>query len=462
MGWKYSFLLPVPKVSSITSMSDLRPISILPTLSKIFERVLESQLREYINKHSLLPPIQSGFRKNHSCTTALLKVTDDILEAADRGDLTGLVLLDYSRAFDKLNHQLLLAILKFLGLECRALKLVESYLSDRTQSVRLNGTLSSVRHINCGVPQGSILGPLFFILYTSQLDSGLRDSTSLRLYADDTQVYMSFQPGKILEANAILSSELSILLKTSSNHCLDINPNKCYGLLFGRIQARDQYEKLFSVSLDGKRLNSCKSARNLGVIMDTHLRFTEHINKCIKKAFINLKLIYNQRYILNPNLKKKLCDTLVLSQFTYCDSLYGPCILDHDAKRIQRLQNCCIRLIGSIKKYDTGITNKMAEIGWLNMAGRRKFHSYLLIYKIINNKSPCYLFDKIKFRYDEHSLDLRHKFNIAPPIHRTTLYERSFSYQACILYNRISVNLKINSYLKFKSSIRQLIFNSSI
>ena len=114
-AWKSSFLLPIPKVPVPDDLKDLRPISILPTLSKAFERILEGQIQEYSLLNNLLPSAQSGFRKDHSCTTALLKVTDDILQAADRGELTALILLDYSKAFDKLDHQLLLAILKYLG-----------------------------------------------------------------------------------------------------------------------------------------------------------------------------------------------------------------------------------------------------------------------------------------------------------------------------------------------------------
>lgn len=454
--WKSSFLLPVPKVPAPSELKDLRPISILPTLSKVLEKVLESQIREHIETYRLLPTVQSGFRKDHSCATALLRVTNDILEAADRGELTALVLLDYSKAFDRLNHQLLLAILKFLGFENSACQLIQSYLTGRTQSVKLNSGVSGRVGVSCGVPQGSILGPLFFTLYTSQLINSLRYAT-VQLYADDTQLYISFCPENILEAIERLSADLDQLLRLSTQHCLELNPKKCQILLFGRAQTREQYQDLLRINLAGQTLSCSTLARNLGLLLDVNLRFTEHISNCIRKAFVNLKLVFNQRHLLSQDLKKMLCDSLVLSQFTFCDTLYGPCLLERDARRIQMMQNSCVRMICGIRKYERGVSAKMREIGWFTMSERRMFHSLVMFNKIIVNKRPDYLYNKLKFRYDSHALDLRHKSTITPPLHKTTLFERSFSYQVSLIYNKVPANLKSAPVQVFKNAIRPLI-----
>lgn len=455
--WKSSFLLPIPKISNPSELKDLRPISILPTMSKILEKVLDTQIRKYIETYNLLPTTQSGFRKNHNCSTALLKVTDDILEAADRNELTALVLLDYSKAFDKLNHHLLIAILKYLGFQSDACNMIKSYLAGRLQSVKSNGQVSKPISSCNGIPQGSILGPLFFILYSSQLCTYLKYS-QVHLYADDSQIYLSFKPEQVLEGIKKLNEDLEHLVSASEKHCLELNPKKCQLLIFGQTSWRNiQHSNHLNIFVGTEKLENSSSARNLGLVMDVNLRFTAHINNCIKKAFTNLKLIYNQRHLLNINLKKLLCESLVLTHFTYCDVVYGPCLLEYDVKRIQRIQNHCVRLIGSIRKYDRGVTAKMKEIGWLTMKERRTLHSLTLYNKIIFSKLPNYLYQKIKFRYDTHNLDLRYKQQISPPLHRTALYERSFSYQVYSCYNKVPDNLKRLNSFKFKNEICKII-----
>lgn len=454
--WKSSFLIPIPKVPSPGGLKDLRPISILPTLSKVIERILERQIRDHAERNGIFHSEQSGFRGNHSCATALLKVTDDILAAADRGELTALVLLDYSKAFDKLNHGMLLAILGYLGFGDGACQLIDNYLSGRTQSVKLHGVISDNLSVSAGVPQGSILGPLLFTLYTSQLAAKLKH-VSVHYYADDTQVYISFRPEDILEANANLTDDLNVLEGVSLNHCLELNPKKCQALLFGRAQCRIMNQDLLRVSIGNEMLKCSTTARNLGLQLDVNLRFSGHVNHCIKKAFTNLKLIFNQRQLLNTELKRTLCDSLVLSQFNFCDILYGPCLLERDLRRIQLIQNCCVRLVGGIRRYDRGVSAKLREIGWLNMKERRILHGLVLFNKIILNKCPKYLYQKIKFRHDAHNLDLRHKCIITPPSHKTTLFERSFSYQISLHYNKVPMELKLLPHPRFKTAVLKIL-----
>lgn len=454
--WKTSHVLPLPKVSCPSELKHLRPISILPTLSKVIERILEDQIREHVLSCQILPAFQSGYRKDYSCTTALLKVTDDILEASDRGELTALILLDYSKAFDRLNHDLLLAVLAYVGFDESAQVLIRSYLTGRRQAVKLNGALSSMIGVPCGVPQGSILGPLLFSIYTSQLVTFLRHSTA-HFYADDTQIYLSFNPDNAEEAGYRLNEDLQALMKASRDHCLEINPAKSQFLLFGRGKSRERCRDLLKISINNEVVGLCNSAKNLGILMDTDLRFSEHINNCIRRAFANLKLVFAQRSHLNEKLKKLLCDSIVLSHFNYGDALYGPCLLNIDARRIQLMQNSCIRLICGLRGRERGVSAKIREIGWFRMDERRLLHSLVLFNKIIFNKRPDYLYDKIKFRYDAHNLDLRHKCIITPPSHRTTLYERSFSYQVSHLYNRIPANLMNVSGHRFKCYVKNSI-----
>lgn len=458
-SWKNSYVLPLPKIKHPNEIKDLRPISILPTLSKIVERILEWQIREYIADKGILPDVQSGFRKHHSCTTALTKVTDDILTAIDHGELTALVLLDYSKAFDTINYNLLTAILNYIGFSKMATRLIGNYLSGRTQAVRFNGEISQRQSIKRGVPQGSILGPLLFSIYTFNLVTCLQ-STIPHVYADDTQIYLSFKPDNIEEANIKVTCDLALLLKVSKSHCLEINPTKSKILLFGPMYTVKKYRHLLDVKLLNKPLPICQSSTNLGLILDTGLRFSEHVNKCIKKAFGNLKLIYSQRSILNQHLRKLLCDSLVLSQFNYCDTVYGPCLRQYDSNRIQLIQNSCVRLIKGIRRGDHGISAALRELNWLTMAERRNLHSMVLFNKIITEKSPQYLYNKIMFRVDIHSMNVRDKYTITIPKHITASYERSFSYQIAHMYNNIPETFRLLRGHKFKTYVRDYITRS--
>jgi hypothetical protein len=455
-AWKTSYVLPIPKVSSPSEQKDLRPVSILPALSKVLEKILNSQMKEYVEQCSVLPATQSGFRRDYSCNTALIKVTDDIFQATERGELTTLVLLDYSKAFDKLNHTLMLAILKYLGFGESSCNLLEDYLRGRSQRVMLNGKVSQPKDLLYGVPQGSILGPLLFSLYTSQIVSYLSFCRA-HFYADDTQIYISFKPDEIVDINTKVNDDLGAILKASRSHCLDINPNKSHILLFGKTKPRNSCLDKINIKVDGQGLQVVKSAKNLGLVVDTDLRFSEHVNVCIRRAFANLKIIYSQKEILNESLRKMLCDSIVLSHFNFADVIYGPCLLSVDAYRIQLIQNCCVRLIGGIRGRERGVSAKLREIKWLRMNERRVLHSLVLFNKIIIMKRPNYLHEKIKFRHDIHNLDIRHKNDITIPGHVSANFERSFSFNIAKLYNKVPEIIKFYSGLKFKAAVKNII-----
>lgn len=187
-AWKTAIGLPLPKIKNPNKISDLRIISILPAISKILERILHSQMFEYFNSNGLIPNNQCGFRKNYSTATALTTVLDDIICSSDQGLSSVLVLLDFSKAFDTLNHELLCAKLKYYGFNENSASLIKSFLSDRFQKVLCNNNESKTIRILSGVPQGSVLSPLLFIMYTAQILTSLAHS-KIQAYADDTQLF---------------------------------------------------------------------------------------------------------------------------------------------------------------------------------------------------------------------------------------------------------------------------------
>lgn len=455
--WKSAVITVLPKKSNPEEFKDLRAISVLPTLSKILEKIMENQLRAYLAEKKILPKTQSGFRSGYSCTTALLQVVDDIIGATDQGLCTILILLDFSRAFDTLNHEILLSLLLYIGLTKEAVTLFKNYLQNRQQKVSIEYDSSEDLVLRSGVPQGSILGPLLFTLYTSQFVSCLKHC-QIHLYADDTQLYYSFNTSEVDSACSRINEDLKSFINISKDHCLIINASKSNVLLFGPKKSCQLIKNQVQINIDQENIEIVEYAKNLGVIIDSDLRFGKHINKLTQKAYNSIKLIYGNRHYLPQKIKVMLCESLVLSLLDYADCLYGPNLTALYKYKVQKIQNSCLRLIYGIRKRER-ISHKLKDAGWLNMENRRLFHSACLYHKILTKKSPEYLYNKIKFRTDVHNLNLRFKGLLTPPIHRTEHFKRSFRYQICKVYNPLPENLKEMNLSSFKRTVKMLIYN---
>lgn len=425
----------------------------MPVLSKVFERLLVEQLKSHLSINKILPEKQSGFRNGYGCSAALLDVTDDIIKSVDDGSMTVLVLLDYSRAFDTINHELLLSILHYIGLGHLAVRLFSCYVHDRYQRVKLGGSYSDLLPVASGVPQGSILGPLLYTIYTSSLFNCIRDC-KYQVYADDTQLHFSFKSSEALTSAQLINSDLQRLVKNSEQHQLFINADKCSAMLFGCKRNRNLLKPLLNIEINNFSLPFVDSARNLGIIFDSDLRFKAHITKLIQRSYSVLKLLYSNRHILNKFLRRMLCDSLVLSHFNFCDVLYHSCIDSADGDRIQRVQNSCLRFICGLRRRDR-ISCMVVRMGWMNMSARRRFHSACFYYRVIITCTPPYLYNKIKFRTDVHTLNLRHKSTITVPKHRLEMYKRSFSYGVASVFNSIPNNLK-TSFAHFRRGVKLL------
>jgi len=452
--WKTSIVRPLPKISEPSTFNDLRPISIQCVLAKVLEKCMEIQIRSYIDENDIFPQTQSGFRSGHGCDTALLHITDDIIAAQDRGLLTAVILLDYSKAFDTISHTILASVLSFIGFAENAINLIFQYLTDRVQVVSVDNRMSLPLRVVSGVPQGSILGPLLFSIYTSQLPGCLK-TCNIHMYADDTQLYYSFHRDGIKEASQCINDDLNALSTLSHKHSLVLNPSKSAVVLFGKYDLA--LINNFNIAINNQTLPLKTVCKNLGLHIDSGLKFKEHVSQCIKKAYSNLKLIFHNRKYLNVQLKQNLCNCLVLSQFNHCDVVYGPCLSAFDSERIQRLQRSCLRLIHGVRKFEP-ISHKLRSTGWLNMYNRRLLHSLTLFHKIITNRAPPYLYNKIRFRTDVHNLNLRHRNTITIPSHRTTFFKRSFCYNVAKCYNMCTPVQKQLSVKAFKKQMRTFLF----
>lgn len=234
------------------------------------------------------------------------------------------------------------------------------YLTERRQIVKVDDKLSDWFDIRAGVPQGSILGPLLFILYTADIFNTVEYS-QLHCFADDTQIYLAFKPTNYLNAMAKMNADLQKVLNWSREHNLELNSSKCKYMIFGPSNSLNLLNNSLRICVGDEELERVDNSRNLGVIIDNKLKFTLHVNKLLQRSFFALKLLYVDRKVLDANLRKRLCESPVLSNFNYGIYVYGTCLDSSDHSRVQKLQNRCCRFVLNLPKYSRG----MISVDWV-------------------------------------------------------------------------------------------------
>lgn len=452
-AWKQADIIPVPKVSNPSELSHYRPISILPTMSKIIEKVVNEQLIEFSINRKLLPITQSGFRAKHSTTTALLHVCDDIFKALDQAKTMLLVLLDFSRAFDTLDHSILLNKLEYFGLHTSSINLIKNYLLKRCQRVRLNSALSDYVEISQGVPQGSILGPLLFSLYSCDFHKHLRVCSSHQ-YADDTQIYHSFNTTNVAEAVNAINSDLSIISDLCKNHKLVLNAAKSKLLVFGR-----PLPNAMSISMDGSPLVATNNQKNLGVVLDTDLRFEAHVSNLLQVCFYKLRILYMNKNFLTNDIKLRLCDSLILSNINYASTLLWPALCQREKSSLQKIQNACLKFSYGMNKFDH-VSPLLVRSKWLSLEERFVLQLATLVHKVVLSGEPAYLYKKLISNISIHDRNTRNGKNFVIPKHKTAKFQGSFSYNAPKIYNALPPSIRsLSSVATFKEKTRHVILN---
>ena len=231
--WKMARVTPVFKKGVKSNLNNYRPISVIPVVSKVFEKIVYDQLYQYLNDNQLLSSCQSGFRSLHSTLTALLEATNSWSVNIDNGFLNGVVFIDLKKAFDTIDHEIILRKLSYFGADQATAKWFQSYLSNRTQRCNVNGNLSSASTVTCGVPQGSILGPLLFLMYINDLPNCLRVAAP-RMFADDTSITLSAKT--VADLKLAVTSELNNLTCWLRANKLSLNVAKTELIIIGSRQ----------------------------------------------------------------------------------------------------------------------------------------------------------------------------------------------------------------------------------
>ncbi|KPJ04628.1 putative RNA-directed DNA polymerase from transposon BS [Papilio xuthus] len=427
-------------------------------MSKILEKVVWIQLAEYLETNNILPEFQSGFRKGYSTTTALLDVSDNIIAAQDNGMCTILVLLDFSRAFDCIDLSLLLSKMVYYGFETDTVSWFRSFLTGRGQCVEIvqeDGRMrrSAYCTLKRGAPQGTILSPLLFVLYTTDI-IGCIQNCKYHLYADDLQVYISFKASEWACAVRSLNEDLDRIQRWSQNNCLVLNPAKTKYIVFGSKYQLNSVPLDCQVKLGSESVERVYEARSLGVDLDPNLRYENYISGVVRSCFYRLKVLYKVRQYLNERLRIQLVESLVLSKLNYGDTVYGPCLYTKTGNLIQRVQNACARFCFSIPPRGH-VTPFLNEHNILKIEYRRKLHLACLLFQVIKSQAPKYLFSKLKWSKGRCAERKQRFLQLSTQRHKSTAFRGSFRYAATRCWNNIPPPVKsAQTKLTFKNRLK--------
>jgi hypothetical protein len=428
--YKEAVVTPLLKKSSLDKedFNNYRPISNLFFLSKVIERIVSSQVLEHLTNNDLLDPFQSAYKIGHSTETLLAHLHDVILSSMDSKKVVVLVMLDLSSAFDTVDHHLLLLRLASLGITGNVLNWFEDYLSNRSQTVAINGTLGSSRPVTMGVPQGSVLGPLLFSLYISGLrEVFLSHNIPYHCYADDLQAFVSVEPCRIPDAIERLEKCISDVVKWLAGKLLLVNGSKTELIIFG---TKALLKKCPSVELrvDGVVIRPSDCVRNLGVFMDKNLTMEKHINRLVSASFSYLRMISRIRRSLSTASCKLLVNAFVFSRIDYCASLLCG-ISGKYVNKVQKIINAAMRMIEKLPKTDH-VSVHMKNHKWLPAGYRLKKRLFMLMFKVLNGKAPAYLRQVLVGSFTQtHSHCMRSQVRGSLPVSRccTRMGERAFS-----------------------------------
>jgi len=348
-GLKLAKVIPVFKSKDKTDMNSYRPISLLPALSKILEKVIHSRLYKFCSTQNILFENQYGFRPNHSTTHAVSKFTTDTMMSMEDKKSTLAVFLDLSKAFDTIDHDILLRKLEHYGVRGVALDWFRNYLSGRTQYVSFRGAKSATYDVNCGVPQGSVLGPLLFIIYTNDLPSVLEFCQCI-LFADDTTLYYSSNNDQLLKNNVEI--DLYELADWFNANKLSLNIDKTQFMIVRPKVFNDDNNNITDIQVGDRTITKAKCAKFLGITIDDELGWTEHINNIAKKISSGSYVLSTmKRFIPMENLKS-LYFTLVHAHLSYGLVLWGSAY-KYKLLRLEVIQKKCIRHICCANYRDT-------------------------------------------------------------------------------------------------------------
>ena len=448
--WKSGKVTALFKSGDQSNASNYRPITILPTIRKVLEKAVHSQVYRYLIDNKILAPRQFGFRPKISTEIALAHFTDTILANMDKGLVAGAVFLDLAKAFDTVDHSLLFEKLALSGLSNDSVDWFKSYLTNRNQLTALANTVSSFKHVPVGVPQGSVLGPLLFLIFVNDLPYCI-NHCEISLYADDTVIYFSSNNACDLENK--LNSDLKHLCRWFNDNLLTLNVSKCKFVIYGSSSKVAKFDNV-SITVNDSILDRIDSFKYLGVTIQQNLTWSEHIDNISKKFNQHLGLIRRIKFLLPKQARLTLYNSLVLPLLDYSDIVWG----DKNSilmNNLQVLQHNAARLILDLPRHSSA-TEALETLEWKPFTYVENTTVVSLSLNVLTNLVD---FDfNLTMISHLHSHKTRQNNNYYLPRPRTNWGKQQFTYHSVSEWNSLPIELKQSTNLNlFKSKLKQFI-----
>ena len=435
---KSAQVTPVFKKDDPLIKKNYRPVSILSSHSKVFELLMAEQLTEHFDK--IFDTYLAAFRKGFGCQTTLLRLAEDWKRELDSSHYVGAVLMDLSKAFDCLPHDLIVAKLQAYGLTTDASSLLESYLSDRKQRVKIGQTHGNWLNILKGVPQGSILGPLLFNVFINDLFYFIKTG-KLYNYADDNTVTYSHK--SLSTTKSVLESESTKAIKWFGDNKMQANPDKFQAIIPGK----SGHENCTSLTICGSEIKCEDSVKLLGVTIDFMLNFDTHVSDICRKAAKQINVLLRIGRHLTVETKILIYKSFIKSNFNYCPLVWHFCSKGSTAK-MEKLQYRALRLVFNDFTSSYEALLERANMPTLNISRIRLMA--IETFKILHKMTPIYLHDLVSYKESNYSFRYEKVADI--PRVRTTRYGKStFSYEAAVVWNSLPNELrKVEDFGEFR------------
>ena len=424
-----------------TFKGNYRPISVLPTVSKVFERLMGTQTSAYMSQY--LPSLLCGFRKGYNAQHALIRAIEKWRTCLDKGGKVGAIFMDLSKAFDCIRHDLLIAKLHAYGFSREASLLVNSYLENQQQRVKINGSFSNHKHDQVGVPQGSVLGPLLFNIYINDLLLSIQE-TDICNYADDTTIYtcdMRFE-----NVISMLENDSKIIIEWFGNNYMKLSKDKCHFMIFGERKNQDVVINIGNCTVDNSQ-----EEKLLGVLIDSNLNFEKHVSNICKKAAKKLFALSRMSAYLGTDKLRLLMRAFVTSQFQYCPLVW----MFHSRKmnnKINRLHERALRI--AYKDYTSSFVSLLEKDRSVTIHQKNVQLLMTEKFKTKNNLNPSFMDEIFLKRSVTYNLRNANTF-LLPMVHTVNYGTESVRYKGQRIWHSLPQEIKDSSSVQqFKNKIK--------
>ena len=451
--YKMSYIAPLYKKGSHALPANYRPVSLTSHIIKIFERVIRKQLVHYLEFNNLLCSKQHGFRSGHSCLTQLLHHFDDILENYMNGSDTDCIYLDYAKAFDKVDHSLLIAKLNKYGINPKVIQWIDSFLSNRTQHVAVDGHMSFPALIISGVPQGTVLGPILFLIFINDI-TGCITSSTIRCFADDTRICKAIKSEIDV---AILQRDLNTVIQWSINNNMTLHEDKfeymCHSFmksnLLHELPFVSQYYQ-YSTS-NGGTLSPIYKLRDLGVTVCQDLSWSPHIRSITDKARQKAAWVLSVFHTRSVDVMLCLYKSMVRSLLEFCSPLWNPTKIS-DIQEIESVQKSFTSRISGCQDLD--YWQRLKKLSLMSLQRRRERYIILHMWKLLHGHTSNDLQIQFHAKPRKGILAIVPSLNRVSSLRHQSLYDNSFAVMGPRLWNSIPYNLNtIEKFVPFKNML---------